>query len=143
MYWLNISHSMLLAELSYFICFQMTIIAWNKNIPLLNNMRRRWKSNTKEQCEVSFEDSFSLLNNIVILTWWTQFNGLIVEEPMIIFFWNNFYFILVKELWYGKKKKRNIRDFLKKFFEYYFLDIIVNVNSFCDLIITVNTTLKY
>ena len=29
------------------------------------------------------ENYFFLLNNIVILTWWTQFNWLIVEEPMI------------------------------------------------------------
>ena len=39
--------------------------------------------------------------------------------------------------------EKNISDFLKNFFEYYFLNIIVNINSICDLNITVNTTLKY
>ena len=39
--------------------------------------------------------------------------------------------------------QKNIRDFLKNFFEYYFFNIMVNINSFCDLSITVNTTLKY
>ena len=36
-----------------------------------------------------------------------------------------------------------IRDFLENLFEYYFLNIVVNINSFSDLSITVNTTLKY
>ena len=41
---------------------------------------------------------------------------------------------------------KNIRDFLKNFFEYYFLNIIVNINSFCHL--NINSfcdlnTLKY
>ena len=39
--------------------------------------------------------------------------------------------------------QKDIRDLLKNFFEYYFLNIIVNINYFCDLNITVNTTLKY
>ena len=38
---------------------------------------------------------------------------------------------------------RNTTDFLKNLFEYYFLNITVNTNSFCDLNTTVNTTLKY
>ena len=38
---------------------------------------------------------------------------------------------------------KNMRDFLKNFFEYYFLNIIVNIDSFCDLNISVNTNLKY
>ena len=39
---------------------------------------------------------------------------------------------------------KNIRGFLETLFEYYFLNIIVNVNFFSDLNlnITVNTTLK-
>ena len=45
------------------------------------------------------------------------------------FSWNNFYFIVVKEFWYGK----NIRGFLENLFEYYFLNVIVNVNFFSDL----------
>ena len=40
------------------------------------------------------------------------------------FFLNKFYFTPVKEFWYGK---RMFRDFLKKFFKYYFLNIIVNL----------------
>ena len=43
--------------------------------------------------------------------------------------WNIFYFFVVKEIWYGK----NIRDFLENLFEYYFLNIIVNVHFFNDL----------
>ena len=35
----------------------------------------------------------------------------------------------VKEFWYGKK----IRGFLENLFEYYFLNISVNVNFFIDL----------
>ena len=38
---------------------------------------------------------------------------------------------------------KSIGDFLKNFSEYYFLNIIVNIDSFCDLNITVSTTLKY
>ena len=40
---------------------------------------------------------------------------------------------------------KNIRGFLENLFEYYFLNIIVNVNFFSDLKfeITVSTTLKY
>ena len=43
---------------------------------------------------------------------------------------------------------KSIRDFFENLFEYYFLNIIVNVNFFSDLIITlliitVGTTLKY
>ena len=38
---------------------------------------------------------------------------------------------------------RNIRAYLGNLFEYYFLNIIVNVNFFSDLNITVSTTLKY
>ena len=69
-----------------------------------------------------FENYFSLLNNIVNVTWWTWRDD---DE----FSWNNFYFIVVKEFWCGK----NIRGFLENFFEYYFLNIIVNVNFFSDL----------
>ena len=43
--------------------------------------------------------------------------------------WNNFCFIVVKEFWYGKK----YRDFLENLFEYYFLNIFVDVNFFSDL----------
>ena len=45
------------------------------------------------------------------------------------FSWNNFYFIFVNKYWYGK----NIKGFLKNFFEYYFLNIIVNLHFFSDL----------
>ena len=38
---------------------------------------------------------------------------------------------------------KNIRDFLENLFEYYFLNIIVNVNYFSDFNITGSTTLKY
>ena len=40
-----------------------------------------------------------------------------------------FYFIVVIKFWYGNKNK----DFLETLFEYYFLNIIVNVNFFSDL----------
>ena len=46
------------------------------------------------------------------------------------FSWNIFYFIIVKEFWYRKK---NIRGFMENLFEYYFFNIIVNVNFFSDL----------
>ena len=39
------------------------------------------------------------------------------------------YIVLLKEFWYGKK----IRGFLKNLFEYYVLNIIVNLNVFSDL----------
>ena len=54
-----------------------------------------------------------------------------LEEMMMNFLEiiSNFYFIVVKEFWCGK----NIRGFLENFFEYYFLNIIVNVNFFSDL----------
>ena len=39
------------------------------------------------------------------------------------FSWNNFYFIILNEFW----------GFLENLFEYYFLNIIVNVNFFSDL----------
>ena len=51
------------------------------------------------------------------------------------FSWNNFYFIVVKEF--------SLWSFLKNLFRYYFLNIIVNVNFFGDLNITVSTSLKY
>ena len=38
---------------------------------------------------------------------------------------------------------KSIRGFLENLFEYYFLNISVNVNFFSDLNITVSTTLKY
>ena len=57
------------------------------------------------------------------------------------FSWNNFYFIFVKEFWYGK----NIGGFLMNLFEYYFLNIAVNVHFFSDLNLntTVSTTIQY
>ena len=38
---------------------------------------------------------------------------------------------------------KSISGFLENLFEYYFLNISVNVNFFSDLNITVSTTLKY
>ena len=38
---------------------------------------------------------------------------------------------------------KNIKVFFKNLFEYYFLTIVVNVNFFSDLNITVSTTMKY
>ena len=38
---------------------------------------------------------------------------------------------------------KDIRNLLDNFFEYHCLSIIVNINSFSDWNITVNTTLKY
>ena len=38
---------------------------------------------------------------------------------------------------------KKMRGILKYIFQYYFLNIIMNINYFCDLDITVNTTLKY
>ena len=38
---------------------------------------------------------------------------------------------------------KNFRGFLENLFECYFLNIIVSVNFFSDLNITVSTTLKY
>ena len=43
---------------------------------------------------------------------------------------NNFYFIVEKKFWYGKKY---YRGFLENLLEYYFLNIVVNVNFFSDL----------
>ena len=37
---------------------------------------------------------------------------------------------------------KDIRDFFRNLFEYYILNIIVNVNFFSDWNITVSTTLK-
>ena len=37
--------------------------------------------------------------------------------------------MIVKEFWYGK----NIIGFLENLFEYYFLNVIVNVDLFSDL----------
>ena len=45
----------------------------------------RYNSSTKEQSKVFFENYFSILNNLVIPNWWTQFNWLIVEESIINF----------------------------------------------------------
>ena len=45
------------------------------------------------------------------------------------FSWSTFYFIVVKE--FGMAK--NIRGSLKNLFEYYFLNVVVNVNLFSDL----------
>ena len=50
--------------------------------------------------------------------------------------------VIVEELMINFVVK-NIRGFLENLFEYYFLNIIVNVNFFSDLNITVSTTLKY
>ena len=43
------------------------------------------------------------------------------------FSWNNFYFIFAFDM------AKNIRRFLDNLFEYYYLNIIVNVNFFSDL----------
>ena len=40
-------------------------------------------------------------------------------------------------------RAKNIRGFSENLFEYYFLNIIVNVNFVSDLNITLGTTLKY
>ena len=40
-------------------------------------------------------------------------------------------------------RAKNTRGFLENLFEYYFLNIIVNVNFVSDLNITLSTTLKY
>ena len=45
------------------------------------------------------------------------------------FSWSNFYFFLEKNFDMAK----NITSFLENSFEYYFLNIIVNVNFFSDL----------
>ena len=39
--------------------------------------------------------------------------------------------------------QKNISGFFENLFEYYILNIVVNVNFFSDLNITVSTTLKY
>ena len=51
----------------------------------------------------------------------------LVDSWWLIFL--KFYFIVVKEFWYGKKYS----VFLDTLFEYYFLNIILNVNFVSDL----------
>ena len=68
-------------------------------------------------CGVFLENYSYLLNNIVSVTWWTQFIWLIADDD---FSWNNFYLIVVKYFWYGKKYWRLFGKFIwKLIFEYY------------------------
>ena len=128
---------MLLAELNYFICSQVTIMTWNENILLLNNMRQGDRSLAPKNSVGFFENYFSLLNDIVMMN---SVQSTFCWKASNKFSWNNFYFISIKEFWHGKRNIRdilkNIRDFLKNFFEYYFFKIIVSINSYYDLNIT-------
>ena len=79
-------------------CFWCNVISWAKLLYMfpIDCHHLNWeystckqhetdKSSTKERVEVFFENYFPLLNNILILTWRTQFSCFIVEELMINF----------------------------------------------------------